>query len=248
MFWIAIVVALVLLAGLVYYYSYSSQVSSSPSTSLAKTGGMDEKNNVSVATTADGKTVRIQMDDLINIFNRLTPESKHWDILFAIITSSEIVSVVTQALDAVEEIRQKKRKKKEEEFKKKDDVVSFDDLFDEDGFDEGEEHEDDDEATKEAKRKAKEEEARKKADMERLKQATGQKLPLLEDMDEGVLGQKWVEKTLQSKGAWPLELPAWLKKAKFEWKGKSMSAMDHPAVRRILCMTAGRMNSAMLNR
>ena len=207
-----------------------------------------DSKEASVTATPDGKSVKILAEDLVDTFAKLTPTSKHWDILYAIVTSSELVSVVSQNLDEIEELRQKKLKKKEEEAaKKKDEVVSFDDLFDQGGFDEGDEDEDDDEATKEAKRKAKEEEARKKADLERLKQATGQKLALLEDMDEGVLGQKWVEKTLQEKGCWPLELPDWLNKAKFDWKGKKMSAMEHPAVRRILCMTAGRINSVMLN-
>lgn len=250
-----IVLVFLLVVGAAFYYHSSIKGTSSSSTTGDSKGNTaadkdaeDDGKKVSVATTSDGKTVRIQADDLVEIFSRLSPSSKHFDILFAVITSSEIVSVVTQSLEEIEEIRQKKiKKKQEEESKKPADTVSFDDLFDQDGFDEGDEDEDDDEATKEAKRKAKEEEAQKKADMESLKQATGQALPVLEDMDEGVLGQKWVEKTLEAKGAWPLDLPDWLKKEKFDWKGKKMGAMEHPVVRRILCMTAGRINSADLN-
>ena len=243
---IVIVLVFLVVVGAAFYYYSSQQKGGEASSSTDK--DVEDKKKASVATTPDGKTVRIQVDDLVDIFSRLSPTCGIYDILYAVITSAEIVSAVTQSLDEIDVIRQKKLKKKEEEqAKKKEDVVSFDDLFDQDGFDEGDEDEDDDEATKEAKRKAKEEEAQKKADMERLKQATGQALPVLEDMDDGVLGQMWVEKTLQEKDAWPLDLPDWLKKEKFDWKGKKMSAMEHPAVRRILCMTAGRMNSAMLN-
>jgi len=247
-----IVLIFLVVVGAAFYY-YSSSVHSTPASTKKDLGGGtddDDTKKASVATTPDGKTVRIQVDDLVDIFSRLTPSSPHYDFLFAVITSSEIVSAVTQSLDDIEEIRQKKLKKQQEEAAKKspaENAVSFDDLFDQDGFDEGDEDEDDDEATKEAKRKAKEEEAQKKADMERLKQATGQALPALEDMDTGVLGQKWVEKTLQAKGVWPMKLPTWLQKQKFDWKGQKLGPMDHPAVRRILCMTAGRLNSAHLN-
>ena len=256
-----IVLVFLLVVGVAFYY-YSASVHGGSSDATASKKGIDRKGDgddqddakksSTVATTPDGKTVRIQMDDLVDIFTHLSPSSSHYDFLFAVVTSSEMIAAVTQSLDDIEEIRRKKSKKKQQEEAAKksspDGAVSFDDLFDQDGFDEGDEDEDDDEATKEAKRKAKEEEAQKKADMERLKQATGQALPVLEDMDEGVLGQKWVEKTLQDKGEWPMKLPDWLKKQKFDWKGeKKLSPMDHPAVRRILCMTAGRVNSAYLN-
>ena len=81
---------------------------------------------------------------------------------------------------------------------------------------------------------------------------------LLEDVDEGVLGQKWVERTLTQVGQWPpicfKKNPSLLqhtfpleKKNRRHYTTALVTAMDHPAVMRTLCITAGRLNSQMLN-
>jgi hypothetical protein len=69
----------------------------------------------------------------------------------------------------------------------------------------------------------------------------------LEGIDDGVLGQKWVMKTLESNGSWPPKDLSFLKDMKFDYKGKKVAALDHPGLVRNLCMTAGRINSRMLN-
>jgi hypothetical protein len=61
------------------------------------------------------------------------------------------------------------------------------------------------------------------------------------------LGQEWVEATLSKAKVWPPEDIGLLKDATFDYKGKQVSAMDHPGLRRNLCMTVGRLNSQMLN-
>jgi len=59
----------------------------------------------------------------------------------------------------------------------------------------------------------------------------------VEGIDEGVLGQKWVENTLAGTGNWPPK--------------SGLSALDdldsNPALRRNLCMTMGRIHSQFLN-
>ena len=62
-----------------------------------------------------------------------------------------------------------------------------------------------------------------------------------------MVGQEWVEKALKKVGAWPLDDLRFLKDMTFEYKGKQVSAMDHPGLRRNLCFVAGRLNSLALN-
>jgi hypothetical protein len=245
---VAAVLVLLLAVGATVYFSSKSSSASTSAKEAKKDKGGDTKKKATLAGSADGGPLRIQVDDLAEIYALLSPTSSHLDVLYSVITSKEIVDAVSNSLEEIEELKVKKRKKKAEEeaTAAKQETRAFDDLMNQDGWDEDGD-DDDDEATKEAKRNAKEEEDQKKADMERLMQATGQKLPLLEGIDEGVLGQVWVEKTLAAKGAWPLKLRPWLKKTKFDYKGKKLGPMEHPAVRRILCMTAGRLHSGLLN-
>lgn len=62
-----------------------------------------------------------------------------------------------------------------------------------------------------------------------------------EDLDEGVLGQKWVEQTLQFQGVdvWP--------PSNINGTFNLDSVMDHPASRRNVCMLLARLYSQMLN-
>jgi hypothetical protein len=112
-------------------------------------------------------------------------------------------------------------------------------------------------------REAKEAKARAEKEKEilakQLAEATGKTALaeniVLEAVDEGVIGQKWVERTLATVGQWP---PVFIKKnpsladKKFPTENSRnrmvlVAAMDHPSVRRTLCITAGRLNSQMLN-
>ena len=117
------------------------------------------------------------------------------------------------------------------------------DLF---SFDDDEGWADDDEDDEKAKLAAKTEEAKRK-DREQLKNAVEKPKILIEGLDEGVLGQKWVENTLSEEGNWPPKNMAFLEGLKFEYEGKEVSPLDHPGLRRNMCMISGRLNSTQLN-
>jgi hypothetical protein len=104
-----------------------------------------------------------------------------------------------------------------------------------------------DEETKRKAALAKAADEQKKKDQEQLNKATGKIKLLLEGIDEGVIGQKWVENILASKEAWPPKDLCFLKDEMFDYKGKKVSALDHPGLRRNICMIMGRINSLMLN-
>jgi hypothetical protein len=200
------------------------------------------------------------MTDLVYVADLLTPDSTHMDIIYALISSPQVLLHSCAALEHVYEIKQKKLQQQALDEKKKKKDTTFSSLVEqEDGWGDDDDGDDDNdqnmsEETRQAERKAKEEERQKKLHMERLKAATGQALPLLEGMDEGVLGQQWVEATLGLEGQWPPPAGLGVLEGKtFEYKdpatGKvsQLSALDHPGLRRNLCMTAGRLNSIMLN-
>ena len=104
-----------------------------------------------------------------------------------------------------------------------------------------------DEDSKEKAKLAKMADEQKKKEQEQLNKATGTGKILLEGIDDGVIGQKWVENTLAGQGAWPPKDLRFLKDTKFDYNGKMVSAVDHPGLRRNLCMMMGRINSMMLN-
>jgi hypothetical protein len=193
------------------------------------------------------KTNSVGVEDLAYMVAKLHPLSSHMDLLLTVCSTPENIEWSMQALEKVEQIRKDRiEKKKLEKPKNKDTDFSFDSLMDGGGWDDDAD-ENEDEQAKEARLKAKAADAEKLADMTRLKQATGQAVQLIEGVDEGVLGQEWVEKTLGKAKAWPPADIGLLKDAKFDYKGKMVSAVDHPALRRNLCMTVGRLNSSMLN-
>jgi hypothetical protein len=117
--------------------------------------------------------------------------------------------------------------------------------LDDDGW--ADEDDDMDEEAKEKAKIAKEAEEQKKKDREQLKAATGKTKIPLEGIDEGVIGQKWVERTLGKIGSWPPQDLRFLKDMTFEYEGKQVSALDHPGLRRNLCHIAGRIGSITLN-
>ena len=167
----------------------------------------------------------------------LGPESTHMDILLAIATTPENINLSQQMIDKIDEMRAELIAKRSGKNKKKaPDAFSLDD----DGW---AADDDDDDATKAAKAEEEVKEAAKK----QLAEATGTVDVPMEGLDEGVLGQNWVEQTLAAKGAWPPKDMRFLVTKKFMYKGKLVSAMDHPAVRRNLCFTMGRLNSMVLN-
>jgi len=166
----------------------------------------------------------------------LSPESTHEDILFCIATAPENIQTTEEALENIEDLKRKKEAKINQDVKKPT-TNAFD--LDGDGWDD----EEDDDATK----KAKQEEASKLRVQKQLAEAQGDGNILMEGLDDGVLGQKWVENTLESMGQWPPRDLSFLSKITFRYKGKVVSALEHPAIRRNLCFTMGRLNSVALN-
>lgn len=189
--------------------------------------------------------------DLAYMVEKLHPESSHFDLLLTVCSTPENIEWSMAALGKVEEQRQERiEKKKLEKPKNEADKAAFDFdslMNDDGGWDEDDDDDEEDEQVKEARLKAKHAEAVKQADLARLKQATGQAVQLMEGVDDGVLGQEWVEATLSKAKVWPPADIGLLKDAKFDYKGEKVSAMDHPGLRRNLCMTVGRLNSQMLN-
>jgi len=194
-------------------------------------------------------TNTVGLADVTYIASKLTSESDQLDVLLAIASTPETIAWSTKTLESREKVIAKRiEQEKEEEAKKKakgkkpEDDKIFE--FDDDGW------ADDDEEDEETKRKSdlanKLMEEKQKLEQDASK-ASGKSKILLEGMDDGVVGQEWVEKTLEQSGLWPLKDLRFLKDMKFEYKGKQVSAMDHPGLRRNLCLLVGRLNSLALN-
>ena len=181
--------------------------------------------------------------DAAYLASRLSPDSTHLDVLFCIATTPENIHLSSVQLDKVEDYRLEKLEKEKDatlkELKKKD-LFDLDDA----GWDDDEGQNDD---AKAAATKAREEEDSKTEAAKQLAVATGKTSVKMEGIDEGVLGQKWVEATLTQGKRWPPQDMRFLENATFDDKGKARSALDHPAVRRNLCMTMGRLNAILLN-
>jgi hypothetical protein len=213
----------------------------------------DKKKKVDEGALLDTSN-SVGVADLAYLVAKLHPESTHFDLLLTVCSTPENIEWSLQALAKVEVARQERiAKKKLEKPKSEADEAAFDFdslLNDDGGWDaDDDEDENEDASAKEMRLKGKQAEAEKRADLARLKQATGQAIQLMEGIDDGVLGQEWVEATLSSAKVWPPEDIGHLvlKDATFDYEGKQVSAMDHPGLRRNLCMTVGRLNSQMLN-
>ena len=182
--------------------------------------------------------------DLQFLAAHLTPTSQYWDVLLSICAAPDTVAWALADLQRAQKIREQRleqdRLEQEESGKKKpkqddDDAVDFDALVNEGGWDDDDDDDDgNDEKDKDGKKKSSD--------------STKSDKPMLEGIDEGVLGQQWVEKTLAANKAWPPPPIALWKKQSFEYQGETVKHyLDHPGLRRVLCMTMGRLNSAMLN-
>jgi hypothetical protein len=207
-----------------------------------------EKKKPSVEIDETLTTNSVSLEDISYLASKLGPESTHMDVFMAIASCPDSIKHGLRADEAKDKIREERiALDKEEEKSKKSAATSSKNLYalDDDGW--ADEDDDDDE---EAKRKAvlaKAAEEQKKNDKEQLNKATGKVKLLLEGIDEGVIGQKWVENALASKEAWPPKDLCFLKDEMFDYKGKKVSALDHPGLRRNICMIMGRINSLMLN-
>lgn len=204
-----------------------------------------KKEKSQAKATIDSNTV--SLEDLGYLAHVLSASSTHYELLLAIASTPENIAWAQESLDRTEEIRkQALEEKKKEKNESKKASLAFDDLDDQ-GWDEDDDDEDEDENAKQAKLQAKKAEEEKKRQMEQLKKATGQVRDPLEGIDDGVLGQEWVMKTLAANGKWPPKDLSFLEDMKFDYKGKKVFALDHPGLKRNLCMTVGRINSTLLN-
>lgn len=195
-------------------------------------------------------TNTVGLGDITYIISKLTPESDPLDIWLAVASTPESIASSTKSLAAREKLivkrheddKQKERQNTAEKKKSSDDNI----------FDLGDDwaDEDDDDLDDEAKEKAKLAKAaleeKRKLEQELAKSTGKVKIPI-EGMDEGVIGQSWVENALKKAGAWPIDDLRFLKDMTFEYEGKQVSAMEHPGLRKNLCFVAGRINSLALN-
>lgn len=210
-----------------------------------KKRGKDVEIDETLATNTVG------LGDITYIISKLSSESDHLDVLLAVASTPESISWSTKTLLAREKLIAKRLEdEKEEEKKKKQPAAKK--TNDENMFDLGDDwaEDDDDDLDDEAKQKAKLAKAaleEKKKLGEEVAKASGKIKIKIEGMDEGVIGQQWVEKSLEKAGAWPFEDLRFLKDKTFEYKGKQVTALDHPGLRRNLCFLAGRINSMALN-
>lgn len=254
MLYVILVYGIVLVAALAAAAYYLLVVRrQSPSTS----GEAKDKKRAAHADVDDAiSTNSVGLPDITYIASMLKPDSSHLDVLLAVASSPESIAFGTRAYLKKEKLKQDRleEEKKEEEKNKKEaksvsDVGGNSTMFDldDDGWADDDDDEDLDEDAKRKSKLAKETEEQKKKDREQLKHATGKAKIPLEGVDEGVIGQEWVEKTLAKIGAWPPPDLSFLKDMTFEYEGKQVSALDHPGLRRNLCNIQGRINSMTLN-
>jgi hypothetical protein len=193
-------------------------------------------------------TNTVGLQDITYIISKLKPDSDPLDVLLAVASTPESIAWSTKTLGHRAKVVEKRlaADKAEEAKKKAEAKKSNDDKM----FDLGDDWADDDDEDEETKEKTKLAnkvmEEKQKLDQDVAKASGKIKIPL-EGVDEGVIGQNWVEKSLQRVGAWPPKDLRFLNDMTFEHEGKQVSAMDHPGLRRNLCYIAGRLNSIALN-
>merc|ERR1719343_295673 len=193
-------------------------------------------------------TNTVGLADVTYIASKLSPDSDPLDVLLAVASTPESITWSVRQLASREKVIAKRLEAdKEEEAKKK---AAAKKSADDKMFDLGDDWADDDDEDEETKKKS---ELANKAMEEKQKlegevaKATGKVKMPIEGMDDGVIGQEWVEKTLGKVGVWPPKELRFLKDMTFDYKGKKVSALEHPGLRRNLCFVAGRLNSLALN-
>jgi hypothetical protein len=196
----------------------------------------------------------VGLKDITYIASKLNPDSTHLDILLAVASTPESIAWGVKAHEKRQQImedrmkddeKEAQEKKKESSSNKSSSGDSMFDLDDEGWADDNDETEDDE--TKEKAKLAKQAEEDKKKAREQLKKVNEKPKFVLEGLDDGVIGQNWVEKVLSKSGAWPPADMRFLDGMTFDYEGKQVAALDHPGLRRNLCHIAGRINSVSLN-
>lgn len=184
----------------------------------------------------------VAQSDMSYLAMHLRPDSSHVDVLFYIATCPELIEIAQQEIDKGEELKKLRIEYLNPSKKKRED----------DGFDFGNDGgwaEDDDDDAQAAKAK----EAEKERLAKEVAEASGNNIAKkikIEGVDDGVVGQAWVEKSLSKLGQWPPKFSdvSAIPNMTFSVKGgNAVPALEHKAVRRNLCMTLGRLNARELN-
>ena len=217
----------VIYAGAVLFVIYSVVMHFRNMKANKKKAQTEEEKQKAAAALLD-QSNSVSKEDLKFLVENLKPTSTHLEILWALCATPDNLAWSLRNLEAAETVRQERLnegKAKKPEEPKKDDLAA---MLDGGGWD-GEDEDKDAAEKKELQNKA-----------------TGQTKVLLEGLDEGVLGQHWVEETLAQHKQWPPKTVDMFKGIDYNGK-KIEKVMDHPGLRRLLCMMMGRLNSQMLN-
>lgn len=194
---------------------------------------LKQQRQIKTSVRLDGNN-SVSIQDLSWLVNHLRPDSTHWDILVCVLTCPENIQWSLEDLERVKIAKNRRLQPptsnsvEEQKQQKEKEVPDFDKLLDQEGWDEDEENNERDMPTQAKKNK-------------------GNPVVLLEGLDEGVLGQKWVEGTLKKHKLWPPNSLGCMKGQTFDFKGKTLSMLDHPGLLRLLCMTQGRLYAMLLN-
>mmetsp|Transcript_10938 Transcript_10938/g.16469 ORF Transcript_10938/g.16469 Transcript_10938/m.16469 type:complete len:567 (-) Transcript_10938:32-1732(-) len=229
-----------LLIGLIILALKFAQKSSSTSTTTSSSSTLTKKANSSTNKPLNRKVTLNPEADAKYILNTLTPKSTPLEILYAIATSPDNITVATKSLELRADVVQRKLAHLVEQAKKAEDAqanATLDELLNDDDDDAWANDDEDDEAAQLAKA-AKEE---KKKQAAALAKATGKDAQdvtkvMLEGVDDNVLGMQWVKKNLTALGVWPPP----------KYATKNNINMDAPTERNLI-MTMGRLNARALN-
>jgi hypothetical protein len=259
---ITIGVAAVVIALLGYFiYKSKSKSSSSSTSNEASLAAVELKNmqnnNKKSNNNNNNNNNNDGAKDVQYLLNNMDPnKSTHLDILLLIATTPENISMTQECMKKEEQIIQKKKElvngssstnatntSSSGDETKESNNSSNSDEFDLGGdWGDDEEDESNEEIMANKKRQAEKEKLAKEVAAASGKTTNDMISKIqLECIDEKVLGQKWVERTLTSVGQWP-------PKGNSDAVVKALVGFeDNVAMRRNLCMTMGRLNSHTLN-
>ena len=188
-------------------------------------------------------------NDVQYLLKNLDPNtSTHLDVLLLIATTPNNISMTENVMAKEEELKQKRldylnpNRASSSSSNGKSDTKKNNEVgdFDLDGaWGDDEEDEDDDNVKANKARQEEKERLKKEVDAASGKSDDMIKHVRIEGVDDGVLGQKWVEKELSKIGQWPPKASTHLDKLD--------ELETNNAIRRNLCMTMGRLNATSLN-
>ena len=224
-----VVVVVVVAAGGYYFYSSAKRTRSTAATTQALSppdNTVSPADLLHLARTLSSVVAQSNSND----------KDRHWHVIVAILSAPSNRQWATYDQQRVQQALIKRQAVLDAETKKNTTETAFDDLVNGGGWAEDDEEDDDDQ---DRVAKAKAADVAEQQRMERLKQATGQTASPMEALDEGVLGQTWVEQRLQEHGVWPPDTKGVL--------GVDDTVWEDAGMRKLLCIATGRWNSQFLN-